>query len=239
MGISTVIHTNRYSIDRVLNAGLPVLLIFWDSENRTTADVDAILEAAASRAAGKLLIARIDAKEEAEVARRFGVGRLPALIPVQNGAALEVIAPVTAKVVTPWVAHLAEGGPRPAASKPQPSVATASTASTGASDVPLVLTDATFAGAVNAPGPVLVDFWAPWCGPCRMVAPSVERLAREYAGRAVVAKLNVDENPATSQRFRVQGIPTLLIFKEGKVVDQIVGAQPYDALNQRLARHVG
>lgn len=236
MGISTVIHTNRYSIDRVLNAGLPVLLIFWDSENRTTADVDAILEAAASRAAGKLLIARIDAKEEAEVARRFGVGRLPALIPVQNGAALEVIAPVTAKVVTPWVAHLAEGGPRPAASKPQPSVATASTS---ASDVPLVLTDATFADAVNGPRPVLVDFWAPWCGPCRMVAPSVERLAREYAGRAVVAKLNVDENPATSQRFRVQGIPTLLIFKEGKVVDQIVGAQPYDALNQRLARHVG
>jgi thioredoxin 1 len=228
MAISTVIHTNRHSIDRVLNAGLPVLLLFWDSNKRPTADVEAILEAAAARDAGKLLIARVDAQEEGDLARRFGVGALPAL---------EVVAPTTAANTTPWIAYLAEGGTRPApAKRPQPQ--TQQTDSTQGSGQPLVLTDATFDRTVNAPGPVLVDFWAPWCGPCRMVGPSVERLAREYAGRAVVAKLNVDENQATSQRFGVQGIPTLLIFKGGKVVDQIVGAQPYDALNQRLARHM-
>ncbi len=233
MAISTVIHTNRHSIDRVLNTGLPVLLLFWNSNNRSTADVDAILEAAATRNAGKLLIARVNAEEEADLARRFGVSTLPALVPVQKGTALEVVAPAAADAVMPWIQFLAEGGARPAPQrKPQPKAA-------AGSGEPLVLTDATFESTVNGPGPVLVDFWAPWCGPCRMVGPSVERLAREYSGRAVVAKLNVDENQATSQRYRVQGIPTLLIFKGGKVVEQIVGAQPYDALNQHLARHVG
>ena len=234
MAISTVIHTNRHSIDRVLNAGLPVLLLFWNSDNRPTADVDAILEAAASRDAGKLLIARVDTTEEADLARRFSVGGLPALVPIHEGAALETVAPISAGVAQAWIAHLAEGGPRPApAKRPQPEPQ-----ATQGGGEPLVLTDATFARTISGPGPVLVDFWAPWCGPCRMVAPSVERLAREYAGRAVVAKLNVDENQATSQRYRVQGIPTLLIFKNGQMVDQIVGAQPYNALNQRLARHV-
>ena len=85
--------------------------------------------------------------------------------------------------------------------------------------------------------PVLVDFWAPWCGPCRMVAPSVEQLAREFDGRAVVGKLNVDENPAVAGRYNIMSIPTLLIFKNGAVVDQIVGAQPLEALRQRLVRH--
>ena len=102
----------------------------------------------------------------------------------------------------------------------------------------MILTDATFAQSIDQATPVLVDFWAPWCGPCRMVAPSVEKLAQEFAGRAVVAKLKVDENPATAQRFQVMSIPTLIIFKHGQPVDQIVGAQPYGALQQRLARFV-
>jgi len=85
---------------------------------------------------------------------------------------------------------------------------------------------------------VLVDFWAPWCGPCRMVAPSVEQLAREFAGRAVVGKLNVDDNRMTAGRYNIMSIPSLLILKRGAVVDQIVGVQPMDVLRQRLARHV-
>ncbi|MEZ4636165.1 MAG: thioredoxin [Caldilineaceae bacterium] len=100
------------------------------------------------------------------------------------------------------------------------------------------LTDATFQQTINGDLPVLVDFWAEWCGPCRMIAPSVEELAKEFAGRAVVAKLNIDQNPRTPQQFGIMSIPTLYIFKNGRVVDQIVGAQPLPALRQWLSRHV-
>jgi thioredoxin 1 len=91
---------------------------------------------------------------------------------------------------------------------------------------------------INSTQPVLVDFWAPWCGPCRMVAPTVEQLAREFQGRAIVGKLNVDENPRTAQQYQIMGIPALYIFKQGKVVDQMVGVQPANVLQQRLARQV-
>ncbi|MFQ5693873.1 MAG: thioredoxin [Nitrospinota bacterium] len=81
------------------------------------------------------------------------------------------------------------------------------------------------AQVINADTPTLVDFWADWCAPCKMIAPSVEALAEEYAGRLRVGKLNVDENPKTATRFGIRGIPTLLIFKGGEVVEQIVGVR--------------
>ena len=79
---------------------------------------------------------------------------------------------------------------------------------------------------------------APWCGPCRMVAPTVERLARDYQGRAVIGKLNVDENPRTAQQYQIMGIPALYIFQRGKVVEQMVGVQPAHVLKQRLDSHL-
>jgi thioredoxin 1 len=82
--------------------------------------------------------------------------------------------------------------------------------------------------------PALVDFWAAWCGPCRTVAPVVEQLAGEYAGKVKVAKLNVDDNRETANRYGIRGIPTLMLFKDGQVVDQIVGAVPRDRIKELL-----
>lgn len=96
--------------------------------------------------------------------------------------------------------------------------------------------DNDFAAAVDAPGLVLVDLWAPWCGPCRMVAPVLERLAVRYAGSAKVVKVNVDDNPATARRFDASSIPTLVFLKGGNVVDRVVGAQPEPALAAAIDR---
>ena len=86
--------------------------------------------------------------------------------------------------------------------------------------------------------PLVVDFWAPWCGPCRMVAPVLEELAGEMAGRLLVAKLNVDENPATAARFGVSSIPTLLLLKAGREIDRIVGAQSKPEIARRVERAI-
>ncbi|MBI4915586.1 MAG: thioredoxin [Acidobacteria bacterium] len=99
-----------------------------------------------------------------------------------------------------------------------------------------VVTDATFESEViNAGKPALVDFWATWCGPCRMIAPHVEALATEYAGKAVVAKLDVDSNKQWATKYGIQSIPTLLFFKDGKMVDRVVGAVNANVLKEKLS----
>jgi thioredoxin 2 len=108
-----------------------------------------------------------------------------------------------------------------------------------AAATPITVTDATFAAEVErSPLPVLVDAWAPWCGPCRMIAPAIEELAAELAAQVRVAKLNVDENPQTASRFDVRSIPTLLVMVGGREVDRIVGAQPKHAIRERLERAI-
>ncbi|MGC9336238.1 MAG: thioredoxin [Anaerolineae bacterium] len=125
------------------------------------------------------------------------------------------------------------------------SVATAGTepaaelrvASNGA---PVHVTDQTFEEVIlNAEVPAMVDFWAPWCGPCRMVGPVVEELARKYDGRVVIAKLNTDENVEMASRLGIMGIPTLILFKDGKEVDRIVGFAPQQTLEGRLQAVLG
>jgi thioredoxin 1 len=102
----------------------------------------------------------------------------------------------------------------------------------------IILTDANFDQTIQSDKPVLVDFWAEWCGPCKMIGPAVEELANDYEGKAVVAKLNVDENPQTTAKFGVRSIPTLLVFRKGQVVDKQVGAVPKSILAQKLEAQV-
>jgi thioredoxin 1 len=104
---------------------------------------------------------------------------------------------------------------------------------------PVELTDANFDAEVLRSGlPVLVDFWAVWCGPCKMIAPVVEELAKEYHGGLKVGKVDVDNNPEVSTRFGIRSIPTLLLFKGGKVIEQIVGAVPKRNLVEKVAPHI-
>jgi thioredoxin 2 len=117
----------------------------------------------------------------------------------------------------------------------KPIVVTSSASSLGHS---ITVTDETFerdvlAGASDKP--ILVDFWAAWCGPCRMLAPTLDQLAAESGGRYVIAKLNVDENPRTAERYNISGIPAMLIFKDGRKVDELIGLAPKHAIAAKLA----
>ncbi|MFA7309135.1 MAG: thioredoxin [Patescibacteria group bacterium] len=98
------------------------------------------------------------------------------------------------------------------------------------------LNDGTFDAVVNQKDAVvMVDFWAPWCGPCKVLGPIIEEVAGEFVGKATIGKMNVDENPIIQSRFKIMSIPTVLIFKDGKVIDQMIGLQPKDMIVKRLS----
>jgi thioredoxin 1 len=103
---------------------------------------------------------------------------------------------------------------------------------------PVVLTDSNFASEVTKYPIMLVDFWAPWCGPCKMVSPIIEQLSREYSGRVAFGKVNVDENQRIAASFGIQSIPTLMIFKGGKAVDVIIGAIPKAQIEMKLKQQL-
>lgn len=107
-----------------------------------------------------------------------------------------------------------------------------------ASELIQTATDSSFEELVKSPTPVLIDFWAEWCMPCLRIAPTVEQLAAEYAGKLTVAKMNVDENPAVPTQLGIRGIPTLMVFKGGMLVDQVVGAVDKGTLKRMIDNHV-
>lgn len=105
-------------------------------------------------------------------------------------------------------------------------------------DAPIKIEDSTFDQLVRQNRLIVVDFWAVWCGPCRMISPLVEELAKDYAGKVVFGTLNVDENPDTAARFNVVGIPTLLFMKNGVEIDRVVGAVPREHIELKLRKHL-
>ncbi len=234
MAIDTIIHTNDQSIERVLQTKLPLVLAFWSSAQLLPPLIEATLSRSASQYASKLLIAKVDGSSESNLRQRYQVQALPTLVMIKNGKAETALnGQITSSELQSWLDYLAMGSERPVAAAPKKPAPNAQ-----ASGQPITLTDDNFAQIIQSEQPVLVDFWAPWCGPCRMVAPTVEQLATEFQGRAVVGKLNVDENGRTAQRYQIMGIPALYIFKHGQVVEQLVGVQPAQILRERLAHHV-
>ncbi len=261
----TPIHTGEQSIARVLQADLPTLLVFWREGCEPCQQLDPTLARLARAYAGKALIAKVNAVDNPGLVQRYAIARLPGLVFVRRerieaqgaGAAPE-------SALRAWLAYLTgesairpplpdgpsiplQGTPKangrqasgPSRQEGFHRAPTASSASTVPSAHPLMLTDANFDQIVlRSELPVLVDFWAEWCGPCRMIAPTVAQLAQEFAGRAVIGKLNVDENPRTAQRFQIMSIPALYIFRGGQVVDRLIGAQPAPVLRERLLRHL-
>jgi len=229
----TPIITNDQSIDRVMSAGLPVVLVVWRGASPDAA-LDAAMREIARNDAGRVLVAKVNADDNPHTAARAG-GPLPALITLKDGQEVSRATGITARDLRDHVAYLLGRSPRPL-SQPETPAPTGHARKNGhAPTAPVIVTDATFQQEVlDSDLPVLVDLWAPWCGPCRMIAPIVEKLAREYAGRLKVAKLNVDDNPRTAAAYHVQGIPTLLIFKNGRVADRIVGVAPEPLLRGKV-----
>jgi thioredoxin 1 len=230
------ITTNDQSIERVLAAGLPVVLVFIDG---TTPDaLKQSMERLARENAGQVLLAKLPARENPDSARRFQVSRTPALVTARNGKMETKVEGITGKGLEEHVAFLLGKGPRPVPSRPTPQEPASRPAPQSASGGrPQPVTDNNFDQEVlRASLPVLVDFWAPWCGPCRMTDPILEKLAGEMAGRIKIAKVNVDENPNSAMKYDIRSIPTMLLVKGGQVVDRWMGALPEPALRARIAR---
>lgn len=229
MAFDTPLHSNDQSFDRVLRAGLPVLALF--SAGAPDTAMDNVLKQIAKTEAGKLIVAKIRADENPQLVQRFSL-RAPTIITFKNENESSRAEMPNAADVRAHAEFLLGRAPLPESPPPQ-----RAEQSQVASNVPLHVSDATFGRDVlNAPLPVVVDFWADWCGPCHRIAPSLEKLAREYAGRVRIAKLDVDKNPRTAGQYQVQSIPTLLLVKNGKIIDRLVGALPEPQLRTQVER---
>ncbi|MFN8444685.1 MAG: thioredoxin [Caldilineaceae bacterium] len=224
----TPINSGDLSLDRVLAAGLPVAVVFLPKQS--SSGFESKLNDLASRHAGELLIAKVEAEANPVSVRKYNISTLPALVGVRNQQVTTQVGSISEGELEPQIAYLLGKGPKPVEksaaqpSQPRPS------------GKPIAVSEATFTRDVmQSELPVLVDFWAAWCGPCRMVEPFLERMASDLAGKLRIAKVNVDENQSISMRYGVQGIPTMLIVKGGKIVDRWSGALPEAALRQRVS----
>jgi thioredoxin len=218
----------------VLNGDKPVVLALYNGEG-LRGDFSTAMKKAAE-ANGSMIFAQVDTSRNPETAARFNVGRNPIMIAWYCGETL-------VRRNRPWgpdvqssVDTLKTAASELPGATPEDEVTELETTESKeqaimAEDKPVAVTDATFQQEViDYDLPVVVDFWAEWCGPCRMVAPILDKLAGEYAGKIRIAKVDVDQNPMLSQTFRVQSIPTIMMFKQRNIVFSQPGALPEPAL---------
>jgi len=227
----TPINATDASFERVvIDSAIPVVAVFWSAQETPRQQLNTVLEQTAREYAGQALAVKLDAGDAPQAKAQYNVDTLPEFLFFRQGNLVARAKGMpSAEALRPWVEYLLGRGPKPAAKK-----APKREAPVGGGQ-PLMVSDADFKRVVlDTSAPVLVDFWASWCGPCRMVAPILEELAREFSRRALIAKLDVDANPATAQRYGVMSIPTLIYFRNGQEVDRVVGAQPANVLRHKL-----
>lgn len=218
------------TVNNALDGELPVLL--WLSNGGTPPlDIRKAINDALKKFQDRMVVYAVDTERETALKERFDVGKHPVLLGWHQG---EIIS----RRSRPWAADVSAiveklGAFAPAKQKTDETQT--DTKENTVINTPVKVTDTTFQEEVlESDIPVLIDFWAEWCGPCRMVAPTLEKLAGEYAGKVKIAKVNVDENPQLAGAFRIMSIPTLMFVKEGKIVGQSAGAAPEPALRDAL-----
>jgi thioredoxin len=231
---------NDAELEALLNGTKPVLILFSDGNGLRSEFATAFKKS--SETPGQVIFARIDPKENPRAAARFDIGDKPVMIGWYCGSEL-------ARRSRPWGTDIplaiemlqnASKIDLPPVEQKEPELIDKPVI---IETEPIKVTDATFEQEVlNSQVPVVVDFWAAWCGPCRQVAPIFDKLAKEYAGKVRVAKVNVDENPALSQTFRIMSIPTIMMIKNRTIVFNQAGALPEpvmrDLFNQLIALEV-
>jgi thioredoxin 1 len=210
--LDTPIISDDNNLNKLIAQKLPLLLILHNAElDKPLLDA---LQKEAKKQVGKLLIVRLNLRENPKTASQYQALGLPALVTLENGTEKSRAESIRPKDVREHIAFLSEGEALPE----KPKVKTGK---------PFAVSDSSFREEVlKSNVPVLVDFWADWCGPCHSIAPYVEKLAEEFSGKLKVVKLDVDANPATTRRYGVNAFPTLLLFEAGQVADKTVGANP-------------
>jgi thioredoxin 1 len=260
----TPIKTNAQSLERVLSVALPILLVFETPRCEPCSSLETPLKKLAQEFSGQALIVRIEDATQGGLQERYRLQRVPTLLLWKDGKEAGRIEGAAPEAALRQNLEFLTGRADQATAASGPSLSlsggyAAPRGGDGASypdhsprsytspppytttdtGTPLTVTDATFERDVlRSTTPVLVDFWAPWCGPCRMVSPIVEEFGRQYRGRLRVAKVNTDENPRYAGSLGIQGIPTLILFKGGREADRIVGAAPKPMLQQFIERNL-
>lgn len=221
----TPISTDDNNLKKVLKQNKPAVLVLYNS----TLDkpLEDTLNKEAKKNAGDLLLVRVDVAQNPDTLIRYGEPTLPALVTFTDNARVKSDeAAIRPKDVRNHIKHLLNDKPLPQ-----------KTGNSAVSNKPITVTDKNFRKEVlKSKVPVLVDFWADWCGPCHQIAPHIDQIAKEYAGKVKVVKLNVDQNRVISGRYNIRSIPTMIVFEGGQPASRVTGADP-TTLRQTVKRY--